>query len=122
MKKNIVVLLMILCGGTFVQAQVISETVRITLDQVPLSIRKAYEREIGTIPEDGSWAVRVTLERGLTRAIPTPTAYMYTNRKNKEKVDVRFTTEGEITYAKGVARNPFAEPTTAPGSSGKEKN
>jgi hypothetical protein len=123
MKKIIAASLMMLFAGVLAHAQPVTENVKITVDQVPLSVRNAYEREIGTLPEDGSWTVRVILERGASHLTPKPMAYTYKNRKNKEKVEVRFTTEGEITYAKGVIRKDAGAPTTAVGSSsGNEKN
>jgi hypothetical protein len=99
MKKIIgAALLMISAQLSF--AQEVSESARVTREQVPVAVIQAYEKEIGSLPEDGIWTVRI--KRSTDKGTTTPVWYKYTNRKAKEKIEVRFSPAGEIEEAKGV--------------------
>jgi hypothetical protein len=100
--KKIIIAALLVISAQFSFAQQITESVQVTSEQVPVAVRQAYEKEIGSIPEDGTWTVRVKRSTALGKASATPVWYKYTNRKDKEKIEVRFSPEGEIEEAKGV--------------------
>jgi hypothetical protein len=77
-----------------------AESTRVTPEQVPAAVLQAYEKEIGSLPEGGTWTVRI--KRSTDKRTTTPVWYKYTNRNAEEKIEVRFSPSGEIEEAKGV--------------------
>jgi hypothetical protein len=102
MKKITIVAAVLMLSIQLCVAQEVSESVSVTPEQVPVSIIQSYEKEIGSIPEGGTWTVRVKRSTIKGKATTTPVWYTYTNRQNKEKIEVKFSPAGEVTQAKGV--------------------
>jgi hypothetical protein len=102
MKKITIVFALLMISVQLCIAQEVSESLRVAPEQVPASILQSYEKEIGTIPDGGFWTVQVKRSIIKGKATTTPVWYTYTNRKNKEKIEVQFSPEGEVTQAKGV--------------------
>jgi hypothetical protein len=98
--KKIIVAALLSISAQLSFAQEVSESTRVTREQVPVAVLQAYEKEIGALPEDGTWTVRI--KRSTDKGTTTPVWYKYTNRKAKEKIEVRFSPAGEIEEAKGV--------------------
>ena len=117
-KKELSLIFLLLLGVTgYVQAQAaLSETLKISQDQVPALVKKACEKEFGEIPEGGNWSVRVNRIKEQGRVVTTPVSYTYTDKSKKDKIEVRFSPEGEVLNSKGLARKEPANP-TEPGSS-----
>lgn len=92
---------MVMLISSVAGAQSISESVKLTIDQVPIAVKKSYEKEFGALPQDGTWKVRITKVTDRGRVSATPLWYEYTKRNKKEKIDVRFSPEGVITLSKG---------------------
>jgi hypothetical protein len=120
MKKSIL-LSVILFSVTLASAQVVSEKVKITTDQVPLSVKQAFEKAIGSIPDGGHWSARFNRSTTGSRVVAIPVSYTYTNRTSKEKIEVRFSPEGNILQSRGVVLRE-AKVTEADGADGQEKN
>jgi hypothetical protein len=116
-KKLSLILLLFVAMTGYVHAQALSESLKITLDQVPAAVKKSYEKEFGEIPQEGKWTVRVTRTNENGRAVTNPVSYSYTNKVNKEKTEVRFSPEGEVLNSKGLVKKNDAGQTTEPGSS-----
>lgn len=100
--KKIIASALLIISAQLSFAQELSESVRMSPEQVPVVILQAYEKEIGTVPEGGTWTVRIKRSTIQGKATTTPIWYTYTNRKNKEKIEVKFSPEGEIEHSKGV--------------------
>jgi hypothetical protein len=100
--KRIIVAALLVVSAQLSFAQEISESVRVTTEQVPIAVLQAFEKEIGSIPDGGTWTVRVKRSSAKGKGSTVPVWYTYTNRKQKEKVEVRFSPVGEIEEAKGV--------------------
>lgn len=100
--KKIIVAALLMISAQFAFAQEVSESARVTQEQVPVVVLEAYQKEIGDLPDGGNWTVRVKRVTDKGKMIVTPLWYTYTNRKNKEKIEVRFSPEGEIEQARGV--------------------
>lgn len=93
------------------------QTVKVEPEQVPLTVKQAFSRDFGTVPEDGYWMVSVVRIQENARVITTPQWYSFTKRNKKEKVEVRFSPEGEVLYVKGLERkniNNGTEPVEIP--------
>jgi hypothetical protein len=100
MKKIRLTLLALLLPIGISLAQIpIKEYVRIPLDQVPVAVRQAFEKDFGAIPDDGYWAAYVEKSSGSTLAKPLWYSY---NKRGKDKVEVRFSPAGELTLVKGL--------------------
>lgn len=115
-KFSLVILLAVALTG-YVRAQALSESVKITADQVPASIKKSYEKEFGEVPDGGNWTVRITRSTERGRLVANPVSYSYTNRNKREKIEVRFSPEGEILNSKGIARRTGGQQNAEPGAS-----
>ncbi len=100
--KKIIVAALLTVSAHLSFAQEVSESVRVTAEQVPVAVLQAYEKEIGTIPDGGTWTVRVKRSSDKGKEVTVPVWYTYTNRKQKEKVEVKFSPSGEIEQSKGV--------------------
>lgn len=100
--KKIIITALLIISAQFTFAQQISESARVTSEQVPVAVIQAFEKEIGSIPEGGTWTVRIKRSTALGKAAATPLWYKYTNRKDKDRIEVRFSPDGEIEEAKGV--------------------
>jgi hypothetical protein len=110
-KKGLSLFFLLLLGVTgYVQAQALSETLKITQDQVPASIKKVCEKEFGEIPEGGNWTVRINRTKEQGRVVATPVSYTYTDKSKKDKVEVRFAPDGEILNSKGLAKKDSTNP------------
>ena len=115
-KKGLNLLFLLLLGVTgFVQAQALSETLKITQDQVPAAIKKTCEKEFGEIPEGGNWTVRINRTKEQGRVVANPMSYTYTDKSKKDKVEVRFAPDGEILSSKGLVKKASASQ-SEPGS------
>lgn len=102
-KLTLLFLLLLLVTG-YVHAQALSETLKITEDQVPASIKKSCEKEFGEIPEGGNWTVRINRTKEQGRVVATPVSYTYTDKSKRDKIEVRFSPDGDILNLKGLAR------------------
>lgn len=116
-KKTSLILLLLIVVSGYVHGQAFSESLKITKDQVPVSVRKSYEKEFGEIPEGGNWTVRMTRTTENGRVVANPISYSYINRNKKEKIEVRFSPVGEVLNSKGLARKNETDQTTDPGAS-----
>ncbi len=100
--KKIIAFTLLMISAQLLFAQEISESVRVSPEQVPVTILQAYEKEIGAIPEGGTWTVRIKRSTIQGKATTTPIWYTYNNRKSKDKIEVKFSPEGKIERSKGV--------------------
>lgn len=103
MKKIIVVMGMVLLAGSATAQHAVRQSVKIPVEQVPLSVRQAYEKDFGTLPQEGYWMAFVESSADGKRTATTPLWYSYNNKKSKsEKIEIRFSPKGELTSVKGV--------------------
>lgn len=91
------------CVTTIVSAQSLRKTEKINLDQVPVSIRTAFENDFGKAPEGGQWLANFIVERDGTRSVAKPLSYTYRNKA--EKIEVRYTADGKLDFVKGIEKN-----------------
>jgi hypothetical protein len=90
-KKELTLFFLLLLGVTgYVRAQALSETLKITQDQVPALIKKTCEKEFGEIPEGGNWTVRINRTKEQGRVVATPVSYTYTDKSKHDKIELRF--------------------------------
>ncbi|HEY3405449.1 MAG TPA: hypothetical protein VGK59_18830 [Ohtaekwangia sp.] len=103
MKKIIVVIGMVMFAGAAMAQSAVRQSVKIPVEQVPLAVRQAYEKDFGTLPQEGYWMAFVESTADGKRTATTPLWYSYNNKKSKsEKIEIKFTPKGELTSVKGV--------------------
>lgn len=104
--KNSILLLLLLAGASVtIMAQSLRKIERINPDQVPVSIRGAFENDFGKIPEGGYWMASFIVERDGKRSIAKPLSYTYHKRNKTERVEVRYTADGKLDFYKGIKKN-----------------
>ena len=121
MKKIIVVVAMLLMTGVAgAQSGAVRQSVKILADQVPVAVRQAFEKDFGTVPQDGYWLAFIESSADGNRTANKALWYSYNSKKSKsEKIEIRFTPGGELTSVKGVDRpNPNASDQSENGKTG----
>lgn len=106
MKTSKLLLVVVLLSVSSVMAQGVRQVVKIPLTQVPLAVQQSFEKDFGAIPEDGYWEAFVVTAKDGTRTYARPVWYSYNKRtaKRTEKVEVRFSPEGAVTYFSGMKK------------------
>jgi hypothetical protein len=67
-------------------------------------VRLAFENDFGNIPEGGYWSVNfVTIRQG-SKTIAQPKWYSYLKRTKSEKIEARYSPEGELQFVKGLEK------------------
>jgi len=103
MKKLMLTLTFATMLGIAAMAQV-KKTEKIQLDEVPVAVRLAFEKDFGKIPEDGSWSVSYTMVTEGNRTSARPIWYQYSKGKGSDKVEVRYTPEAKLESSKGLTK------------------
>ncbi len=104
MKTSFLIIVMLAIAATSSAAQSLRKTEKISPDQVPASIRGAFENDFGKIPDDGYWAATFTVEREGARSTAKPLYYSFHKRNKSEKIEVRYTADGKLDFAKGLEK------------------
>ena len=105
MKKIIVAFgMLLLATFSFGQTKPVKQSVKIPVDQVPLSVRQSLEKDFGTLSDDGYWVAFVESSADGKRTATKPLWYSYNNKKGSEKVEIRFLPNGEISSVRGVEK------------------
>lgn len=95
--------------GITLTAQSLRKTEKINADQVPVSIRGAFEHDFGNIPQDGYWMANFMVEREGRRSIAKPISYIYHTKNKTEKIEVRYTADGKLDFYKGIEKTKSAD-------------
>jgi hypothetical protein len=103
MKKSIVIFIMLFTAAAL-QAQSLKKTEKINSDQVPVIVREAFETDFGKIPEAGFWTATFIVDRAGARPTAKPLSYTFHKRSKTEKVEIRYTAEGKLDFAKGLEK------------------
>jgi hypothetical protein len=101
MKRFVLTTLAVVCSVVVWAQSPVKQSVKVPVEQLPVAIRQAYEKDFGSVPEEGWSAFVVTSKEG-KRTTAKPMYYAYSRREGKKKIEIRFTPEGEITSVKGV--------------------
>lgn len=88
-------------------AQIPSEqTIKVKVEQVPISVRVALEEDFGLNPHDGLWMVHMIRTQQAGRTATAAEWYSFNKRASKkEKIEVRYSPLGELMNAKGIIRD-----------------
>ena len=103
MKKSTMIVVLLLVGIVS-YGQGIRKNAKLKEAEVPAAVRASFERDFGSIPEDGTWTVFFTVGDKTGAASATPLWYTYTNKVASEKVEVRYLPDGRLKSSKGIAR------------------
>jgi hypothetical protein len=101
MKKILMTFMMAGMFGVALSQAPVKQTIKLMVDQIPLVIRQAYEKDFGTLPTDG-WSAQVETTPDGNRTATKPLYYAYSKREGGKKVEIRFSPTGEVTSVKGV--------------------
>jgi hypothetical protein len=113
MKTSLMIITCVVLTITSLQAQSVArETVQVTEDQVPMVVRQAFEKDFGTIPVGGIWSAYIVKELEGSRVVAKPLWYSYSHGKKANKIEVRFTPQGEVASTKGVPDQHAASDTS----------
>jgi hypothetical protein len=103
MKKMSAMLIVIAITSTSF-GQALRKTEKIDKNQVPAAIQVALQNEFGSVPPDGFWTANFIVEREGNRSVARPLSYTYHKRDKANKIEIRYTADGKLDYAKGVTK------------------
>lgn len=104
MKKIILMAAFVIISYSGSHAQQASKVSRIKVDEVPVAVRIAFENDFGSIPEGGYWSVNFVTIREGSKTTAQPKWYSYHKRTKEEKIEARYSPEGELQFVKGLER------------------
>lgn len=102
-KAILIVAIAVLSIGSAMAQSPVKKTIKIPVEQVPMAVRTAYEKDFGSIPQDGYWMAYITTTLEGSRTVATPIWYSYNKRSKEVKAEVRFSPAGELISSKGVS-------------------
>jgi hypothetical protein len=107
MKKLKLLFLVAVLSASSAMAQKAEQVVKIPLEQVPVAVRQSFEKDFGAIPEDGHWEALVVTTKSGGRTYAKPVWYGYSKRgaSRAEKIEVRFSPEGSVTFFTGLKKS-----------------
>jgi hypothetical protein len=79
----------------------ITKQMKVTKEQVPVSILTVFENEYGDVTSSGHWVANVEMVSSGSRTVVTPIWYSYVYKENKSRKEIRFSPAGEIIAKKG---------------------
>lgn len=106
MKKIMIVMVVAFALGAIpaLAQSPVRQAVKIPLEQVPVVVRQAYEKEFSTMSQEGYWLAFVESSAEGQRTSAKPLWYSYNSGKGKkERVEIKFSPTGEVTSVKGLA-------------------
>jgi hypothetical protein len=117
--KKLILTIFIWCMATIMYAQIpVQQTVDVKLEQVPLSVKNAFEKDFNLLPTDGSWKVHLTRTSQASKTITEAEWYSFTMGKKKDKKEARYSPSGVLMLNKGMTQKH--QPTSA--ASGRIQN
>lgn len=104
MKKiNVLVILMMCLAGSILAQVPVKQTQKLDDVQVPVAVKKAFEANFGDIPDGGYWMVHVVRIQDADKTVTTPQWYSFNKRTRPERMEARFSPEGELLSSRGLA-------------------
>lgn len=83
-------------------AQPVKKTSMIKEEEVPVAIRQAFINDFGSIPEQGTWTVNFNITHEGAKTMAQPITYTFHKKDGRSKIEVRYTSDGKLDYAKGL--------------------
>ena len=91
------------------------ETIKVPVEQVPVSVRNAFEKDFGTAPEGGYWTALIEKESSGGRTIVTPLNYSFVKKAKGNKIEVKYTPTGALESFSGLEKlTPVASAEAVP--------
>jgi hypothetical protein len=87
-------------AGT-VSAQTVEKIRRLKQDEVPVIIQQSLQKNFSSLTEKGSW--KLMYQEDLTTRKLTPEFYTYSCKRNGERVEIYYKSDGTLDHAKGIA-------------------
>jgi len=104
MKKTFFAFALVMLSVVAAISQDLKKTSTITEQEVPVAVRKAFDKEFGKVPTEGNWSVTFSLHNEGAKTVATPLWYTYFKKQKKEKIEVRYTPEGKLESSKGITK------------------
>jgi hypothetical protein len=86
------------------QSMPVKKAMRLKSDEVPSIIRSAFEKDFGSIPDNGAWTVHYTTVQSEGKTSATPVWYTYSNKGDAGKIEVTFLPNGKVKFSRGIER------------------
>jgi hypothetical protein len=102
MLKKVSAILIVVAITSTSFGQGLRKTEKIDKNQVPAAIWVAIENDFGSLPPEGYWTANFIVEREGNRSVARPLSYTYHKREKGVKVQIRYTADGKLDYAKGI--------------------
>jgi hypothetical protein len=104
-KLKLLFLVAVLSAGSAMAQN--EQVVKIPLEQVPVAVLQSFEKDFGTIPENGHWEALVVTTKSGGRTYAKPVWYGFSKRgaSRAEKIEVRFSPEGSVTFFTGLKKS-----------------
>lgn len=103
MKKSLIVALfaMFVCAGTaFAQKSTFEKSKKLTDNEVPVAVVKAFQQEHSDLQDKGYWKLHYTEKNENGRTTFTPERYTYNAKKDGEKIVLTYSPEGILESTK----------------------
>ena len=101
--KKLILSILILPFATIMYAQIpVQQTVDVKLEQVPLSVKSAFEKDFDLLPADGSWKVHLIRTNQSGKTTNEAEWYSFTMGNKKDKKEVRYSPTGVLMLNKGM--------------------
>lgn len=80
----------------------VQQTVKVDVTQVPIAVRIALDNDFNIKADDGAWLVHMTRTQESGKILTEPEWYSFYKRNKNEKIEVRYSPEGELLMSKGI--------------------
>ena len=84
-----------------VSAQTVEEIRGLKQDEVPVMIQQSLQKDFSSLTEKGKW--KLIYQEDLATRKLTPEFYTYSCKKNGERVEIYYKTDGTLDHTKGIA-------------------
>ena len=89
-----------------VSAQTVEKVRRLKQDEVPVMIQQSLQKDFSSLTEKGNW--RLTYHEDLATRKLTPEFYTYSCKKDGERVEIYYKSDGALDHTKGIAAQPVS--------------
>lgn len=94
-------------GLIFAQSGNVEKSRRVKTDEVPVLIQKRLQNDFNLISNEGIWSLQYLESRsGVNKtARLTPVGYVFRQKKDGNKIEIRFSSEGTLEHTKGIQKS-----------------
>lgn len=86
----------------------VQQTVDVKLEQIPLSVKNAFEKDFDQQLTDGSWKVHLTRTNQAGKTVTEAEWYSFSTGNKKDKKEARYSPSGVLILNKGMIQKSQA--------------